>query len=59
MKSKSEKTLGFVAVILFTFGITYLDFDSLNFSENIRPYILIVLGIITLVYWLIIRSRTK
>ncbi len=59
MKSKSEKTLGFIAVIFFTFGITYLDFENLSSSENVRPYIMLGLGIIILIYWLRLRKTTK
>jgi hypothetical protein len=59
MQSKSGKAIGFLAIVFLTFGITYLNFDDLSFSENIRPYIMLLVGIITLVYWLIIPSKPK
>jgi len=45
-----KKTLGLLAVVFFTFGITYLDFENLTNSDNLRPYIMFVLGILLLVY---------
>jgi hypothetical protein len=59
MKSKLEKTLGFIAVIFFTFGITNLDFKNLGIANNIKSYVMLSLGAITLLYWLGNRSKTK
>jgi uncharacterized membrane protein len=59
MKTTSERILGFIAVIFLVFGITYLNFDDLSHADNIRPYIMLVLGIVLLGYWFKIRSRQK
>jgi uncharacterized membrane protein len=59
MKTSSERILGFIAVIFLVFGITYLNFDDLSHADNIRPYIMLVLGIVLLGYWFKIRSRQK
>ena len=45
-----KRTLGLLAVVLFTFGITYLDFENLTNSDNLRPYIMFGLGILLLIY---------
>lgn len=47
---KSEKTIGLLAVVFFTFAITYLDFENLTNSDNLRPYIMFGLGISLLIY---------
>jgi len=47
---KPEKTVRLLSVVFFTFGITYLDFENLTNSDNLRPYIMFVLGILLLVY---------
>jgi hypothetical protein len=59
MKSKTYKVIGTFAILFFTFGITYLDFDNLSFSNNVRPYIMLMLGILTTAFWLNIRSKSK
>lgn len=59
MDSKSNKTIGFLAVILLTFGITYLNFENLSSSENVKPYLMLAIGIATLVYWFKTRSQAK
>ncbi|WP_179338221.1 hypothetical protein [Winogradskyella ludwigii] len=38
--------VGFIAVIFLTFGITYLDFDNLNFGDNYKAYAMLIIGII-------------
>ncbi|EPR72035.1 hypothetical protein ADIWIN_2874 [Winogradskyella psychrotolerans RS-3] len=37
---------GFIAIIFLTFGITYLDFDNLNFGYNYKAYAMLIIGIL-------------
>jgi|GEM_PF-1220444 len=53
------KTIGLLAVLLLTFGITYLDFEDLSFQNNIRPYLEIGLGIISVAYLFTIKRKYK
>ncbi len=59
MESKQNQIIGFLAVLFFTFGITYLDFNNLNFADNIRPYIMLLLGVATIAYWLKLRAKAE
>lgn len=52
MLIKYRKVLALVAVLCFTFGITYIDFNNLSFEHNIRPYVMLMLGCIALIFWL-------
>ena len=54
---KTNISIAMITILFFTFGITYLDFENLSFSDNIRPYTLLTLGIIAFIY-LIIRKNT-
>ncbi|MBU2928531.1 hypothetical protein [Winogradskyella psychrotolerans] len=38
--------VGFIAIIFLTFGITYLDFDNLNFEDNYKAYVMLIVGIL-------------
>lgn len=40
----------FLAILLFTFGITYLEFDNLTLTNNIRPYIMLLIGLLVFLY---------
>lgn len=51
--------VAFLAILFLIFGITYLDFDNLSFSDNIRPYLMLGIGVIVIIYWLITRSEPK
>ncbi|WP_262508036.1 hypothetical protein [Winogradskyella thalassocola] len=31
--------VGFIAILFLTFGITYLDFDNLDFGDNYKAYL--------------------
>jgi hypothetical protein len=52
MLIKYRKVLALFAVLCFTFGITYIDFNNLSFEQNIRPYVMLILGCIALIFWL-------
>ena len=41
--------IGFSAIIFLTFGITYLDFDNLNFKNNYKAYAQLIIGILLLI----------
>lgn len=38
--------VGFIAIIFLTFGITYLDFENLNFGDNSKAYVMLIVGIL-------------
>jgi hypothetical protein len=59
VKTKIDKLLGFTLILFLIFGITYLDFDNLSFSNHVRPYLMLVLGMVTAAYWLIVDSRSN
>ena len=59
MNSKPSKITAFLAILLLIFGISYLDFDNFNLVDNIRPYLMLAIGAIIMVYWLIVRSKPK
>jgi hypothetical protein len=57
---KSKKILGLLAVLFFTFGITYLDFENLTNSDNLRPYIMMGLGAVLLIYlWMMKKNDAE
>lgn len=47
------------AILLMTFGITYLDFDNLNFQDNYKAYIQLMIGGILILYILYKRSQAN
>lgn len=52
MKStKKDRTIGILGVLFMTFGITYFNFEHVVHEENIKPAIMIGLGIITIGYF--------
>jgi hypothetical protein len=46
---KSNNLLKLMAVLFLTFGVTYLDFDDFGFMHNLRPYLMLILGLISLI----------
>lgn len=53
MENKSEKNnrlIGLMGGIFMTFGITYFDFDNLLIYDNIKPLIMMIIGLITIIY---------
>lgn len=52
---KKGRLLLFTSILFLTFGITDLDFDNLNFSDNYKAYIFIILGgfliALNFIYW--------
>jgi len=57
---KSKKILGLLAILFFTFGITYLDFENLTNSDNLRPYIMMGLGAVLLIYlWMMKKNDAE
>lgn len=47
---KKVKIISLIAIVFLTIGITYLDFQDLGLYKNYKAYILIFLGISTLVF---------
>jgi hypothetical protein len=56
---KNEDILSFTATLFLTFGIIDLDFDNLNFADNYKAYILIIIGGILMVFNAIYRWKLK
>jgi hypothetical protein len=58
-ESKLLKAIGLLALLLMTFGITYIDCEDLSLENNIRPYLEILLGIFTGVYLFYLKRKHK
>lgn len=59
MKINKDSLIRVMSILFFTFGITYLDFDELGSAGNIRPYIMLALGIVTILYSFATRSKSE
>ncbi|HEY9115770.1 MAG TPA: hypothetical protein VIN10_13810 [Bacteroidales bacterium] len=62
MKKQNQKiisTISLLAVLFMTFGITFLDFDNLSIENNVRPYLMLVLGLVSILYFLYVRKKYK
>lgn len=59
MKSKFSNTIGLLSVLCFTFSITAFNLEDYSFSANLKPYILILLAIVSLVWWLQLRKSSE
>lgn len=46
---KANGLLKIMSVLFLTFGITYLDFSDFGFVHNLRPYLMLILGLISLI----------
>ena len=55
--AKKQKAFSFFTALFLTFGITSLNFDDLEFAENLRGYISIIIGLILLVFFFIVKRR--
>jgi hypothetical protein len=58
-ENKLFKAVAFLALLLMTFGITYLDFEDLSLKNNIRPYLEIIFGLISGVYLIYLKRTFK
>lgn len=57
-----KSTLGlfrFIAILLMTFGITYLDFENLNFEDNYKAYSMLILGVLLLIFIVLGSIKSK
>lgn len=49
----STKLVGLLGVLLMTFGITYFDFETFTNPTNLKPGLMIGLGIIAIIYYVL------
>lgn len=57
-----KSTLGlfrFIAILLMTFGITYLDFENLNFEDNYKAYNMLILEVLLLIFIVLGSIKSK
>jgi hypothetical protein len=62
MKKQEQKltnTISLLAILFMAFSITFLDFDNLCIENNIRPYLMLVLGLGSILYFFYIRRKYK
>jgi hypothetical protein len=59
MAAQANKVIGLSATLFLSFGITFIDFNNLSFSENVKPYLMLFLGTVTLAYWLRLKLKSK
>jgi hypothetical protein len=56
---KNIDLVGFSAIIFLTFGITYLDFDNLNFKDNYKAYVQLIIGILLFILTLYKKKKNE
>ncbi|MBL4710242.1 MAG: hypothetical protein JKY48_17560 [Flavobacteriales bacterium] len=54
---KKVNILSFFAAMFLTFGITSLNFDDLQFDENIKGYFATIIGLVLAIAFFILKSR--
>lgn len=59
IENKLISSIALIALLLMTFGITYLDFEDLSLKNNIRPYLEILVGLISGVYLFYVKRKYK
>jgi hypothetical protein len=59
IENKLISSIALLALLLMTFGITYLDFEDLSLKNNIRPYLEILVGLIAGVYLFYVKRKNK
>lgn len=60
MEVKNDKNLKIAALmgtLFMIFGITYFNFDNFMDADNLRPFIMMLLGLIAIVYLLYMKSK--
>ena len=60
MEVKNDKNLKIAALmgtLFMVFGITYFNFDNFMDADNLRPFIMMLLGLIAIVYLLYMKSK--
>jgi hypothetical protein len=53
----SIKLVGLLGALLMTFGITYFDFETFTNPTNIKPGLMMGLGIIAIAYFVLIKRN--
>ena len=54
---QSERLFAFISAMLITFGISGLDMENMEYVNNEREYIVLILGIIALIVFIVLRIR--
>jgi len=60
MEIKNDKNLKIATLmgtLFMVFGITYFNFDNFMDADNLRPFIMMLLGLIAIVYLLYMKSK--
>lgn len=55
--TQKQRSLAFLCTLLLTFGISSLNFEHLEYYNNEKSYIVIGLGLISLVAFIIMKIR--
>jgi len=55
---KNSKIAALMGTLFMVFGITYFNFDDFMDKDNLRPFIMMVLGLIAIAY-LLYNRRTQ
>ena len=56
---KNTKLIGILGVLFMTFGITYFDFEEIQRQENLKPLIMILIGLTAVIYFLYLKKGSK
>lgn len=55
----SNKTAGILGAFLLTFGISYFDFDNVMNEANIKPALMMFLGVVTVGYFFFFKRNSQ
>lgn len=56
---KQIKPVKLFGLLFIIFGITYLNFDNLSFSENNKPYASLIIGLIIIAITVLVPLKNK
>lgn len=52
----STKLVGLLGVLLTTFGITYFDFTTVMSETNLKPALMMGLGIVAIIFYVLAKK---
>jgi hypothetical protein len=56
-EDKNSKIVALMGTLFMVFGITYFNFDTIKDEDNLRPFIMMLLGLIAIVYFFYLRRN--
>ena len=58
-EDKNSKIVALLGTLFMVFGITYFNFDTITDEDNLRPFIMMLFGLVAIAYLFYLRRKQK